>query len=811
MADKKIAAQAGLLLGELQGGADNTPTLKDFFRLCLARKWWFALSALLAAGAAAFYILSTPPAFTRSAMVLVKEDSKGRSIGSDISSLFADLGLAQTGTNVNNELLAMQTPAVILETIKRLNLDIDYRASGLFHNETLYGDQLPAEVSIPGLADKESVSFTLRLLPGGKVEMDNFGSSEREPDDKTVKGTLGTPIPTPLGNVTVTPTPHYSARKEYPPISVTRTNIYDCTDNCRDRLSAKLSSEDATVIELSYTDVSIPRAEDVLNTLIAVYNEEWMRDKNQITVSTTKFITDRLAALESELEAVDTDISSFKSSNLLPDAEKVSELYLEQSRETQNQILELSTQIAMARYILDYMSADGDDSDRLLPANSGLENQSVEAQIADYNTLLLRRNNLKANSSGQNPMIADLDRSLASMRKAIGRAISNLIVALQTRKSELERNERLTTAHIAANPDQTKYLQTVGRQQKVKEALYLFLLQKREENELSQAFTPYNIRILTPPTGNLRPVAPRKKLILLAAICVGLLIPAVIIYMRESMNTSVRGRKDLSRISAPFVGEIPLHPDGKRRERTFGKRRTKRTPIVVREGLRDVVNEAFRVLRTNIEFMAGDGTEVILLTSYNPGSGKTFLTINIAASLSIKGKKVLVVDGDLRRASLSSYAGNPHAGLSDYLAGRVAAWSEIIRPAGDEYPALDIIPVGMIPPNPAELLSGQRLERLIAEARLAYDYIFVDCPPIDIVADTQLLEKMADRTFFVVRSGLMERAMLSDLEELYTQKKLKNMAVILNGTEYGTESYKYGYKYGYHYAYGRGSRRKNEE
>lgn len=810
MANNTDTLNAELLLQELQGGKDDVQRLKELFSLCLARWRWFAASVLLCLGIAGLYILRTPPVYTRSAYLLIKEDSKGRSIGSDISAAFADLGLAQANTNVNNELLALQVPSVIMETVKRLSLDVNYQTSGVFHGNTLYGTELPVKVGFLELADNEFAGFTLRLLPEGKVELDGFESTERDVENRAVAGTAGDTLSTPLGRLVLMPGSASASPEEYPLIRVSRTSLYGCIDACKKRLAVELSSDDATVIELSYKDVSVARAEDVLNTLIAVYNEEWMRDKNRITVSTSMFITDRLGALERELGDVDTDISSYKSTNLLPDAEEVSELYLEQSKEAKDQLLALGMQLSIARYIRDYLTG-GKNRNQLLPANSGLESAGIEDQIAEYNALQLRRNNLVTNSSEQNPLIVDLDYSLATMRGVIITSIDNLMVSLETRRSELERSERRTTERIAANPDQAKYLQTVGRQQKVKEALYLFLLQKREENELSQVFTPYNIRMLTSPTGNFEPVAPRKILILLVAFCLGMFIPFMFIYLYESMNTTVRGRRDLSKLSVPFMGEIPLHVEGKRRKglwakvmRLSGKQRAEQEQIVVKEGKRDVVNEAFRVLRTNLEFMSGGGTEIILLTSYNPGSGKTFLTMNMAACLAIKGKKVLMIDGDLRHASLSAYVGSPDSGLSGYLAGRVASWREILYKVDERHKALDIVPVGTIPPNPTELLFGERLKTLLSEIRAHYDYIFIDCPPVDIVADTQILEKLANRTFFVVRAGLLERSMLNELEELYRQEKLKNMAIVLNGTENetGRYGYRYGYKYGYQYAYG---------
>lgn len=802
MADK-TNINMDLFLQELQGGKpDDALRAKELFYLCLAKWRWFVVSVLSCVCVAVFYILCTPPVYTRSAFLMVKEDTKGKAIGSDVASMFADLGLTQASANVNNELIAMRMPSVVKEVVRRLELDTDYRINGFLHKETLYGKELPLKVALPGLEDAESVSFTIQLLPGGKVELDDFKSSERDPESGTVTGTLNDTLQTPLGKIIPVPTLFYSATGKYPLIHLSRTNLYDCVDGCIENLEAELSSEDATVIKLSYKDISIPRAEDVLNTVIAVYNEEWMKDKNQITVSTSRFISERLEALEHELGKVDSDISTYKSENLLPDAEKASMLFMEQAQENNNRLIAISTQAAIAKYIRDHLTG-GKKRNRLIPANLGLENADIERLITEYNTMQLKRNNLITNSSDQNPLIADLDQSLASMRGSIVSSIDNLVMSLNTQRDELLRNERRTTAKIAVNPDQTKYLQTVGRQQKVKEALYLFLLQKREENELAQAFTPYNMRILTSPSGNLKPVAPRKKKILAVAFLLGLIFPACLIILRENMNTTVRGRKDIMRLAVPFIGEIPLDTSGKKK-RLLRKQEEDKKRIVVKEGSRNVMNEAFRVLRTNMEFMSGNGTEVILLTSFNPGSGKTFLTVNIAASLAIKGKRVLVIDGDLRHGSLSSYIGSPGIGLSDYLAKRTDDLKGVIHKVDARYAGLDMIPVGTMPPNPTELLSGGYMRELVTEMRARYDYIFIDCPPVDIVADTQILEKVTDRTFFVVRAGLMERNMLPEVENLYKQKKLKNMAVILNGTENesGRYGYRYGYKYGYRYGYG---------
>lgn len=784
--------------------ADDFIRIQDLYYLCLARWRWFVLSLVVCLGIAAIYLLKTPSVYTRTASLLIKEESKGQSLSGDVGSAFSDLGLFQSNTNVNNEVISLQSPAVMYDVVKRLHLDVDYRAEGIFYPQVRYGQNLPLTVTFTGLADNETAALTVQAVRPQGVKLTSFVHNGEEVDGEVV-GALNDTLVTPVGKVVIRPAAAYGAwQKDAEPLSVSRSPLSSTVTRYASGLGVALNDNKATIIDLTFRDVCIQRAEDILNTVIAVYNENWIKDKNQIAVSTSMFINDRLGVIEGELGHVDENISTFKSENLLPDVQAASQLYMTESSQTKSQILTLNTQLSMARYIRNYLTA-ASSRNQLLPANSGLESANIENQISEYNNLQLQRNNLVANSSEQNPLVVDMDESLRAMRQSIVSSVDNLITTLNTQIHSLEKSNQQATEHIAANPSQAKYLLSVERQQKVKEALYLFLLQKREENELSQAFTAYNTRIITPPTGSMTPTAPVKKNILLIGFALGLLIPLVIVFLQESMNTKVRGRKDLENLSIPFVGEIPLYG----RVRRSGLFRKKVTPstetkIVVQEGSRDVVNEAFRVLRTNLEFVSSDNgkAQVILMTSFNPGSGKTFLTVNIAATLALKGKRVLVIDGDLRRGSTSVYVGSPHSGLSNYLAGKIQRIEDVVVPASAAV-RFDVLPIGTIPPNPTELLSGERLQALLSELRTRYDYVFIDCPPIELVADTHIIEKYADRTIFVVRAGLLERSMLSELENLYTEQKFKNMAVLLNGTE-GSGSYHYGYRYGYHYGYGSG-------
>ena len=779
--------------------ADDFIRIQDLFYLCVNKWYWFVISLTVTIGVAIIYLLTTPPVYTRSASLLIKEDSKGNSLG-DAAGLMGDFDLFQTNTNVNNEIQSLQSPAVMLDVVKRLHLDINYHTDGGFYKKVLYGQDCPYTVDFTDLQDNESISFTINPGQDGQILLTDFSRNGEELEGEVTAVLNGT-VDAPVGKLVVmamNDSATYDA-----PIYVSRRGYQDATRDYASNLSVTLSDEKSTVINLSFKDVCIQRAEDVLNTVIAVYNENWIKDKNQIAVSTSAFISDRLGVIEQELGNVDENISSYKSEHLLPDVQAAASMYMEQSSETNAQILALNTQLSMARYIRNYLT-NATSKNQLLPANSGIESPGIEQQIANYNTTQLRRNDLVANSSEKNPLVVDMDQSLENMRHAIITSIDNHITTLNTQIRSLQQSERQTTERIAANPSQGKYLLSVERQQKVKEALYLFLLQKREENELSQAFTAYNTRIITPPSGSMIPTAPVKKNIALVAFALGILIPIVIIFLRENMNTKVRGRKDLESLSVPFVGEIPLAGNGKAK-----KAATAPKEIVIRQGRRDVVNEAFRVLRTNLEFILDapkedkDRASVTLITSFNPGSGKTFLTMNTAAAFALKGKRVLVMDGDLRHGSASAYVGSPKTGLSDYL-GKRANNVEELMVEKEDYPGLFVLPAGTIPPNPTELLAEPRLNELVERMRGLFDYILIDCPPVDLVADTQIIEKLTDRTAFVVRAGLLEREMLPELQRCYDEKRFKNMMLVLNGTEgsgkrYG---YRYGYKYGYQYGYG---------
>lgn len=783
---------------------DSFLGLRDLWAMCWARKFWFVLSLVLFLGAAVLYILVTPPVYKRTATLLIKDDSKGKSLSLNDQFSFGDMGLLQSNTNVNNELISIQSPTLVLEVVRRLGLNVEYLADGRYYKEALYGRELPYRVKFLNLKDTDHASLVLTALGSGRFSISELELNDVQLQASGLTCSLGDTISSPLGKLVVVRSEAYIAdkAKSLPSkIYVSHRNLYNVQEVYSSGLKASINNDKASIIDISYQDQSVQRAEDFLNMLINVYNESWVKDKNQVAISTSLFINERLSVIEQELGHVDKDISSFKSANLIPDLKETTRIYLDQTSEAEAQLLDLSNQLYMAKYIRQHLGTDT-NATQLIPAISGIGNKLIDQQIGEYNQKMLERNSLRANSSDENPIVQDLTTQIGAMRSIILSSLDNQILTLDNQTRSLKTRSGQATARISANPTQAEYLISVERQQKIKEALYLFLLQKREENELSQAFSAYNTRVVTPPTGKMTPVSPVRRNILLAALVLGLLVPIALIYLSESMNTVLRSRRDLEGLTVPLVGELPaLEPakSGLRGwiGRLFKKKKSvKDIRLVVEENNRNMINEAFRLVRTNLEFMLTnkEGARVIATTSINIDSGKTFITLNLAASFAAKGHRVLMIDADMRVASLSAFGPVEGDGLSALLAGRATNYHGLI--SSSLLDNLYILPVGTLPPNPTELLAGQNFAELLESLRQEYDYIFIDCPPVAIVADATLISKHIDMTVFVARVGLLDKSSLPVLESYYRESRYPNMVLVVNGTELDN---RYGYNRGYGY------------
>ena len=533
--------------------SDEFIRIQDLGRACLAKWPWFLVSIVLAMAVAFAYLAVTPNIYTRSMSILIKDSSKSGNSATGMEA-FSELGIFQSNTNIQNEMQIMKSPSLMTEVVERLGLNRNYMVKEGFRPRTLY-KQTPIQVLTDSLHQHTPMAFDIELLEDNGVRLSNFNVNGIE-SDLSVESTLAQPIATVAGIIYINPTPEYKFNT-HRQIHYWQSAPASIAKGLAGALSVGLNDERSSIVNLSISDNNIRRAEDVLTTLVDVYNENWVKDRNQMAISTSLFIQDRLAAIEQELGNVDENISSFKSEHLMPDAQAAASMYMAQSQANTAELTALNNRISIARYIREYLESETTQG-QLLPANSGIENSNIETQISEYNTLLLQRNRLLAGSSEKNPLVIDLNATLAALRQAIIKSVDNLLEILNKQVENVLLSERQTNARIASNPDQAKYLLTVERQQKVKEGLYLYLLQKREENELSQAFSAYNTRIITTPSGSMAPTTPVKRNILLIAFIIGLLIPAVIIFFIETLNTAVRGRKDLESLSIPFIGEIPL-------------------------------------------------------------------------------------------------------------------------------------------------------------------------------------------------------------------------------------------------------------
>ena len=782
----------------------------EMIMLFLSKWYWFIICLGISLVGCYFYLLTTPSIYTRTASILIKNDLTSGSSSSQMKFL-------DSSVDVNNELFTLRSPNIAEAVVRNLRLDISYYVQGRFREEIIYGSALNVEVIPVDLGDNESAEFLFDLTRNGTYTLSSFSRNGKEFSGKVV-GKIGKTVNTPVGKVEVKKAANFFNQDIT--LRVKKIPVSAAINRTLGNLNVSAVSEMSTIISLSYNDESPQRAEDVLSTVIAVYNENWVKDCNRRSISTSEFINERLQVIEDELGNVEDGIASFKSANLIPTGSNdVSSIYVGQASSATAQTTELNNQLYMARYVRNYLTNDANKY-TLIPANQGVNSPNIGSQISEYNSLLLSRNNLLNASSLQNPLVQEMDAQLAELRAALIASVDNHIASLGVELRTAQSIVGQANSKIASSPSQSKYLLSVERQQKVKESLYLYLLQKREENELSQAFTAYNNRIITPATGSNVPTFPIPKIVWLIGALVGLIVPGVIIFIVEMMNNTIRGRRDLNELTVPFIGEIPMYRHHRKfKEKLFAPwynfkkflnrhilhkadKEKKDLHILVKEKSRSLINEAFRVIRTNIEFMTAKTKKgkVVMLTSFNPNSGKTFVASNLIISFAINKKKVVAIDLDLRKASLSQMADDDvKLGIADYLSGVTDNFSDIVVKSSN-HDNLDIVPVGTIPPNPTELLFDSRLSELLDKLRDEYDYIFLDCPPVEIVADATIVGQSADATLFLIRADLMDKNLLPEIQKYYDDNRLPKMSIILNGITEGF-SYYYGYR-GYAHRYG---------
>ena len=757
----------------------NTLTLREFVEMVLKNWYWFVISLLVCGGIALFYLGTTPYKYVRTATVLVKDSRKGSV--SEITA-FNDVLGGISRRSVDNEIHIFESRHLMEQVVKRYDLDTRYTTTKGLRTVDMYG-RTPVVVKFIGALPKKSIDFRYNIDKGGNIILNHF----RDYENYTIKGSIGDTLSTPYGEIVTIATPYFEQYRNKE-ISVKHYPINEITESYRKRLKCVIIDKQASVINLSMIDEVPMRAEHVINGIIEAYDKDAIEDKQAVSLLTEKFIMERLQSLGEELNSADIDIASFKQDNRILNPAQEASLSAEEVARLKESALSFEAQLEMAAYILNYLN-DNTKEGALIPASaismSGVSSALV-SQIDKYNEALLEYKRLLAASSPTNPTIIDLGNKITGLHDAIIASLESHIEGLKLQIEHIDREQDKVDNRIKSSPAKEMELLSKARQQKVKEELYIYLLTKLEENALTEATAESNARVIDHAYGSNKPVSPQSMMILAFALIMGICIPLAILYIREIMDTSVRSRRDIDKaLTIPYLGDVPQY-SGK-----IGN------GIVVREDSRDALSESFRMIRTNLGFMSiNKRVQVIMFTSSVPHSGKSFISSNIAMTLASSGKRVVILDLDLRRRTLSKSLGqrNNRRGITSYLSGKISSMEDIITPS-EQSPNLDFIYAGPQPPNPTEMLMSERIEELISTLRTRYDYVIIDSVPAMAVADAIIVDRLVDLTVYVIRQGLLDRRQLPDIEMLYREKKFKNMCIILNSVTHNSHGYGYGYGY----------------
>ena len=553
-------------------------------------------------------------------------------------------------------------------------------------------------------------------------------------------------------------------------------------------------NKNASMLLLSMNSSRPGKSTDILNNLVAQYNKDAIDDKNVVIESSSIFLQKRLDIIKDELNDIDDKIEGYKKTTQTVNPSSESMAYVQKVTAVEEKMSDLDIQLSLINLLSDFLKKDSNKNE-LLPYNIGLDNAGLNSQIQSYNDNLIRLNRMMAASSERNPVVADLTISMEAARSSIEKTVEDMKQSLDIRYKELHTIARRTSGRLEASSTNEKTLQSIMRDQKTKSELYMYLLNKIEDNAILKSTTEPNARVIDRAYGSDIPVSPKKQIILLTFLAIGFVIPAVYFVLKDMFYTKVRGRSDVERaVQVPILGEIPSKSKAEEDK-----------AIVVTPGSTSAVSESFRILRTNLGFFMSDkDKKVIAITSSVTGEGKTYVSMNLAMTLALTGKKVCIVDLDLRRSSLSTGLNvSRKKGVSAYLSGTVNDIKEMIQPSR-LYETLEVISSGVVPPNPAELLMNERFDRMIGYLKDNYDYVILDNPPAHVVADTKISNRAADVTCFVVRSGVLDRRELESIQTLYKEQTLNNMCIVITDVDYEKLYYSIGYKgYGKRYGYGR--------
>ena len=775
-------------------------SLANLWTIVVLNWQWILLSTFIALSLAFLYLRYTSPVFSSAMKVLIKdEEGRNRTMGGQMN--LESMGIISNSNGFDNELEILNSTNVNSRVVKSLKLYVSYAIEGRIRKIEQYQNN-PIIVDMPQhqlIVLQSPIMLEIdKEGKGLKVNGKVYVPDQKEPItfEREVKKLPGS-INTPMGVIIFQQNPGTKWKDET--LYATIMPIDLAARTYRQKLSASATSKTTTVANVTFTDTQVGRSLDYLNELIKCYNEDANEDKNEVAMKTEEFIKERLDFIRGELDVTEGEMEQYKKSNELINLTNDATTALSSTTEYQKKQVEFETQLNLINALVNYMNNPA-NAMRVIPANLGLDNANLNSVISKYNDYVLQRNRLLKSSSESNPFVQRLTAQLEEMWPSIRMSLEAIRKDVMTQKASADSQYHMFSSRISSTPTQERALTNMSRQQEIKANLYLMLLQKREENYISLASTAAKARIIDSPQ-RVGKVSPKSSIIWLIALILGMGFPVGIIFLSDLLRFRIGGREDLEKLTKLNVlADIPLAAKGLDGEKA----------LVVRENSNNSMEEAFRGLRTNLRFILESGEKVILCTSCIPGEGKTFLSTNLAMSLALMGKKVVVVGLDIRKPRLVKLFGLPadKKGITTFLSGDSNSYDvlddQIVH--GVINKNLDVLPAGVIPPNPSELLSREQLEWAVNLLKEHYDYVVLDTPPIALVSDTLAIGRVANMTILVCRADYSPRSNFDIINSLSADGKLPKVNLVLNGVDMRKKKYGYYYGYGKYGKYGRYAR-----
>ena len=748
---------------------------------------WFVLGILLSLLFAYVYTRYITPKYNVTTSIMIKDNQKS-GISKEFEA-FKDLGIigGSSSNNPDNEIEILKSRRIIGNTIDTLDLNISYFVDGIIKRGELYREKSPIKIiytsKLP-LFENTTTSSTVSIISKDKFQFKD--------DDENVLSShsFNELITSELGVYKIIKTEAFDL-DEYKDVFVTLTKKSSIIDGYRLKVNIEPLSENSSVLILSLNDPIKEKAVDFLNELVIQYNLEAISDKSEVSKKTRDFIDERLKKIGEDLALIQDDVRNYRTKNKITGISKEGELALENASKNNEKIIGIRTELNLAKWIQE--SIEKQSKDESLPQSLGFADANISQSILNYNELVSKKNRLSVNAGDKNPLLVQYQSEIVILKTNIKKSISNLIYSLESELNQLNEEASKVNARVSSIPVLERGFIDIAREQEIISGLYSYLLTKKEETAISLAVTVANAKIIDVAYGSDFPVSPKRKIIYLAALLIGLLIPFIIIYSKHLLDTKVHSRKDIEDLTnIPFLGDVP-HSENEEK-------------IVIKSDSRSSSAEAFRLIRTSLDFiLSGSGSsnkgsaKTIFVTSTTSGEGKSFISINLAAALTLSSKRVLLMSMDLRLPKVAKYLGiDKKRGVTNFITNESLSLDDIIY-STPEVKGLDVITVGAIPPNPAELLLTDKVKELFDIVKKEYDYIIVDTAPVGLVTDTLLISKYADMCMFVARANYLDKRMLAIPQNLYKEKKLPNMAIVLNDIDM-SRSYGYG-GYGYSYGY----------